>query len=226
MRSAWLLLCLPHVALAAPWLRSEGVATSARGDLLYREVHWRRDAAEGAERWVMYQCADGRPFARKHLPARANPQATRLYPGGPAQRPESRSRGRQRQGPRSRGRRMPAARRCSAELGPADGRGHRTPGFDAAVRLHWAGAHARRACRPCPFPGPQRGSATSRYRYGDTGPQRWQGDRCAVDRGQPGHLVRRHRAPPCARCMPAPTSACSSSVAPATCAINAAPTHR
>ena len=24
MRTAWLLLCLPHVALAAPWLRSEG----------------------------------------------------------------------------------------------------------------------------------------------------------------------------------------------------------
>lgn len=50
MRTAWLLLCLPHAALAAPWLRSEGVATSAQGDILYREVHWRREATEGAER--------------------------------------------------------------------------------------------------------------------------------------------------------------------------------
>lgn len=75
MRTAWLLLCLPHAALAAPWLRSEGVATSAQGDILYREVHWRREATEGAERWVLYQCPDGRPFARKHLPASARPQA-------------------------------------------------------------------------------------------------------------------------------------------------------
>ncbi len=71
MRTAWLLLCLPHAALAAPWLRNEGVATSAQGDLLYREVHWRRGPSEGAERWVLYQCPDGRPFARKHLPASA-----------------------------------------------------------------------------------------------------------------------------------------------------------
>lgn len=75
MRTAWLLLCLPHAALAAPWLRNEGVATSAQGDLLYREVHWRRGPSEGAERWVLYQCPDGRPFARKHLPASARPQA-------------------------------------------------------------------------------------------------------------------------------------------------------
>lgn len=75
MRTAWLLLCLPQAVLAAPWLRSEGVATSAQGDLLYREVHWRREATEGAERWVLYQCPDGQPFARKHLPASARPQA-------------------------------------------------------------------------------------------------------------------------------------------------------
>lgn len=71
MRTAWLLLCLPHAALATPWLRSEGVATTAQGDAAYREVHWQRDAVDGSEHWVLYQCPDGRPFARKHLPATA-----------------------------------------------------------------------------------------------------------------------------------------------------------
>lgn len=75
MRTAWLLMCLPHVALAAPWLRSEGVANTGNGTLAYREVHWQRDDTDGAERWVLYQCPDGRPFARKHLPAASRPQA-------------------------------------------------------------------------------------------------------------------------------------------------------
>lgn len=75
MRTAWLLLCLPHAALAAPWLRTEGLASTGQGATAYREVHWQRDATEGAERWVLYQCPDGRPFARKHLPATTRPQA-------------------------------------------------------------------------------------------------------------------------------------------------------
>ncbi len=75
MRIAWLLLCLPHVALAAPFLRTEGVATTAQGAILYREVHWQRGADEGAERWVQYLCPDGRAFARKHMPAATRPLA-------------------------------------------------------------------------------------------------------------------------------------------------------
>jgi hypothetical protein len=75
VRTVWLLLCLPHVVMANPWLRTEGMATTSQGDVAYREVHWQRSAAEGSELWVLYQCPDGRPFARKHLPATTRPQA-------------------------------------------------------------------------------------------------------------------------------------------------------
>lgn len=75
MRTTWLLLCLPAPALATPWLRTEGVATTPQGAVAYREVHWQHGPADGAERWVVYQCADGKPFARKHLPATPQPQA-------------------------------------------------------------------------------------------------------------------------------------------------------
>lgn len=75
MRTLWLLLCLPHVALADPLLRTEGVATLADGSVAYREVHWRANAEDGAERWVQYQCPDGTPFARKQMPASTQVQA-------------------------------------------------------------------------------------------------------------------------------------------------------
>lgn len=75
MRAVWLLLCvLPLPAGAAPLLRQEGVATTADGLLAYREVHWQRGLGEGGERWVQYLCPDGRPFARKQVPASARPQ--------------------------------------------------------------------------------------------------------------------------------------------------------
>lgn len=170
MRIAWLLLCLPHAALAAPWLRSEGVATSAQGDLLYREVHWRREATEGAERWVLYQCPDGQPFARKHLPASTRPQA-RGYTL------EDRRSGQQAT--------VEAAgdsvsiswkedstsplRQRRLELPPA---AVIDAGFDAAVRLHWpALLRGERITLPFLVPGRQRYFPVQVRR---TGPLRWQ----------------------------------------------------
>jgi len=171
MRTAWLLLCLPHVALAAPWLRSEGVATSSRGDLLYREVHWRRDAAEGAERWVLYQCADGRPFARKHLPASADPQA-RGYTL------EDRRSGQKADVEAASGRvsiawkedagSPPVQRELDLPTGAVI-----DAGFDAAVRLHWqALMRGERVTLPFLVPARQRYFPVQVRR---TGPQRWQG---------------------------------------------------
>lgn len=75
MRVTWLLLCLSPAALATPLLRTEGVATTPEGSVLYREVHWQAGKTDSAERWVLYQCADGQPFARKHVPAGGQPQA-------------------------------------------------------------------------------------------------------------------------------------------------------
>lgn len=69
MRIALWLICLPFGAAAEPLLRSEGVATTLDGRLAYREVHWQRGVADGAQRWVHYLCPDGRPFARKQMPA-------------------------------------------------------------------------------------------------------------------------------------------------------------
>ncbi|HDS1123151.1 TPA: hypothetical protein QDZ60_000408 [Stenotrophomonas maltophilia] len=171
MRAAWLLLCLPHAALAAPWLRTEGIATSAQGQALYREVHWQRDASDGAERWVLYQCPDGRPFARKHLPATSRPQARGyslddLRSGQKAQievaggsvlidwKEDADAPSRQRR----------------LEL-PADA--VIDAGFDTAVRQHWpALMRGERISLPFLVPGRQRYFPVQVRR---TGPLRWQG---------------------------------------------------
>lgn len=171
MRTAWLLLCLPHAALAAPWLRNEGVATSAQGDILYREVHWRREATEGAERWVLYQCPDGQPFARKHLPASVRPQA----------------RGYSLQDRRSGQTAEVAAASDSVSISwkedsgtePRQRRLELPPdavidaGFYAAVRLHWpALLRGERITLPFLVPARQRYFPVQVRR---TGPVRWQG---------------------------------------------------
>lgn len=75
MRTLWLLLSLSPMAAATPLLRNEGIATTAQGAVSYREVHWQRSSDEGAQRWVQYLCPDGRPFARKQMPASAQPTA-------------------------------------------------------------------------------------------------------------------------------------------------------
>ncbi|WP_416057474.1 hypothetical protein [Stenotrophomonas maltophilia] len=72
MRSIWLLLLTPAIATAAPLLRSEGAASTLDGRPAYREVHWQQEGRDGAQRWVQYLCPDGRPFARKELPATGN----------------------------------------------------------------------------------------------------------------------------------------------------------
>ena len=75
MLTAGLLLSLATAATPAPLLHNEGIATLSDGTPAYREVHWRRDAPEGAQRWVQYLCPDGRPFARKELPGTTLTQA-------------------------------------------------------------------------------------------------------------------------------------------------------
>lgn len=65
------LCCMPALALAAPApLRSQGEAYArAGGGLLYREVHWQQAEGQAEARMVLYLCPDGRPFARKWMPA-------------------------------------------------------------------------------------------------------------------------------------------------------------
>lgn len=80
-RRCHLLMLLPLAGAASaadpasPLLRGEGLASTPDGTLLYREIHWQRGSTDGSERWVLYQCPDGRPFARKVLPATAQVQA-------------------------------------------------------------------------------------------------------------------------------------------------------
>ncbi|MBW8777185.1 MAG: hypothetical protein JF596_19965, partial [Stenotrophomonas sp.] len=171
MRIAWLLLCLPHAALAAPWLRNEGVATSSQGAVLYHEVHWRREAAEGAERWVLYQCPDGQPFARKHLPASTRPQARgySLEDRRSGQMAEVEAAGDSvsiswREDDTSPLRQGQLALPTDAVI---------DAGFDAAVRLHWTALlRGERITLPFLVPARQRYFPVQVRR---TGPVRWQG---------------------------------------------------
>lgn len=65
-----LLSVLPAVPAAAAVSRVEGQALSAAdGRLLYRETHWLQDVGDRQARLVLYRCADGKPFARKWMPA-------------------------------------------------------------------------------------------------------------------------------------------------------------
>ncbi|MDG2524188.1 hypothetical protein P6166_02295 [Stenotrophomonas sp. HITSZ_GD] len=172
MRSAWLLLCfLPLAASAAPWVRSEGVAATPQGETLYREVHWQREAKDGAERWVLYQCPDGRPFARKHLPATSRPQARGylLEDRRSGQRAEVQAAGNRAtidwkedaaSTPRQRQLELPPEAVIDA-------------GFDAAVRLHWAALmRGERVTLPFLAAGRQR-FYQIQLRHG--GAVRWQG---------------------------------------------------
>lgn len=166
-----LLLFLPPLAVASPLLRSEGIATHDDGSAAYRELHWQRGPADGPERWVQYLCPDGRPFARKHLPASPVPQRR-----GYALLD-------QRSGQRATvvvG--NDAVQVAWTEHGGAAARTARVPlpagavidaGFDAAVRQHWP-ALMRGDAVSLPFlvPGRQRFHAM-RVQY--RGSLRWQG---------------------------------------------------
>jgi hypothetical protein len=99
--------------------------------LLYREVHLVQSGAN-PERWVLYRCPDGKPFARK-----------RVAPGGT--RPDfalEDARDGYREGVRMAGNaRQVYVRSAGEEVSrklsvPADG--VIDAGFDAAVRAHWS----------------------------------------------------------------------------------------
>jgi hypothetical protein len=63
-----------QAAAVAPLHFVEGVARApADGRLLYRELHWtRHEGARLVERLVLYRCAAGNAFARKHLDYRGS----------------------------------------------------------------------------------------------------------------------------------------------------------
>ena len=148
MRMLCLLLCLPNIGWAAPLLRSEGLATGSDGSVLYREGHWQDGPQAGAQRWVQYECPDGRPFARKQLPAsgRAQVRGYRLQDmrSGQDAVVEVAS-----GAVRIQWRESTAAARRERELAlPADA--VVDMGFDAAVRQHW-GALMRGETLTLPF---------------------------------------------------------------------------
>lgn len=171
MRTLWLLLCLPHAAWAAPWLRFEGVASTGQGTVAYREVHWQQAAEDGAERWVLYQCADGRPFARKHLPATSLAQA-RGYALEDARSGQQADIAVSAAGVLISWKEDAASARRQRRLAlPADA--VIDAGFDAAVRRHWpALMRGERLSLPFLVPGRQRYYPVQVRRIG---PVRWRG---------------------------------------------------
>jgi len=171
MRAFWLLLLLSPTALATPLLRSEGVATTAQGNVLYREVHWQRGPADGAERWVVYQCAGGQPFARKHLPPTTRPRARGyvLEDRRSGQAAQIRAQAdsvlidwKESAGDTPRERRLPLADDAVIDTG-----------FDAAVRAHWpALMRGEPVSLPFLVPGRQRFYPVQVRR---SGPLQWRG---------------------------------------------------
>lgn len=115
-------------------LRDEArVLSPDGGRLLYRETHW-TTSGPTPERWVLYRCADGKPFARKRVVAAASPampdfaleDARDGYREGVRGTPAN----------RSVFVRAPGGTESSRPLAlPADG--VIDAGFDAAVRKHW-----------------------------------------------------------------------------------------
>lgn len=171
MHTAGLLLYLSTVASSTPLLRTEGIASLADGTPAYREVHWRRGAPEGAQRWVQYLCPDGRPFARKELPGTAQPlargyllqdgrsgQAARVVVAGTQVSIDWKESAAE------------AERQSRVPL-PADA--VIDTGFDAAVRAHWpALMKGEQVQLPFLVPGRQRFYPVSVRR---TGALHWQG---------------------------------------------------
>jgi hypothetical protein len=71
-----LLAFVPGIAGAVDGLtrREDAQVFAPDGRLLYRETHWSA-GGDDPRRLVLYRCADGRPFARKHVLAGGSPQA-------------------------------------------------------------------------------------------------------------------------------------------------------
>lgn len=105
------------------------------GALLYREVHYVFDEGGQSQRLVMYECADGRPFARKQVRMQADAQAPDFDMLD--------ARWNYREGVRRRGNAREAYVQRSADL-PEKARELVLPadavidaGFDEFVRRHW-----------------------------------------------------------------------------------------
>ena len=126
------LLCAPPASANA--LRDEArVLSPDSGRLLYRETHW-TTSGPTPERWVLYRCADGKPFARKRVVAATSPAMPdfALEDARDGYREGVRGGG----GKRSVFVRAPGRQESSRPLSPpADG--VIDAGFDAAVRKHW-----------------------------------------------------------------------------------------
>lgn len=115
-------------------LRDEARVLSPDGSrLLYRETHWTTLGAT-PERWVLYRCADGKPFARKRVAAAASPAMPDFALEDARDGYREGVRGSA--GKRSVFVRAPGRPEASRLLAlPADG--VIDAGFDAAVRKHW-----------------------------------------------------------------------------------------
>lgn len=171
MRAALLLIGVSFGAQSAPLLRSEGVAQTPDGQLAYREVHWQQGTAEGAQRWVQYLCPDGRPFARKQLPATDLAQAR----GYALQDQRS---GQVAEVDVAKGK-VQVAWKESADVAfrsqrlPLSAEAVIDAGFDAAVRTHWAALMSGKPVElPFLVPGRQRFYPVRIQRRGAV---RWQG---------------------------------------------------
>ena len=126
--------CLAVAPASANALRDEARVLSPDGRrLLYRETHW-TTSGPAPERWVLYRCADGKPFARKRVVAAASP-ATPDFALEDA-RDGYREGVRGGTGQRSVFVRPPGREEASRAIAlPEDG--VIDAGFDAAVRKHW-----------------------------------------------------------------------------------------
>lgn len=111
-------------------LETAHVYSARSAELLYREVHW-LSAGPTPERWVLYTCPNGKPFARKHVRTSGAQPDFELEDGRDGYIEGVRSDG---------GARYVYVRSAGAESRrrievPADG--VIDAGFDAAVRAHW-----------------------------------------------------------------------------------------
>ena len=135
------LACLASIAAvlasapaSANALREDArVLTPDSGRLLYRETHWTTTGPK-PERWVIYRCADGQPFARKRVVAAASPASPDFALEDARDGYSEGVRGAA--GSRRVFVRAPGKAESSRVLSiPADG--VIDAGFDAAVRKHW-----------------------------------------------------------------------------------------
>lgn len=132
-----LLLAAAALPAGAAVLRVEGEALPPKGGrALYRETHYLQDVGAQQARLVLYRCNDGRPFARKWMPAAANAQAPdfEFVDGRDGRREAVQAQGTQRRVSI----RAASGAADAAKTLQMPGGGVIDAGFDAAVRAHWS----------------------------------------------------------------------------------------